>query len=281
LGLPQWKEKLGKDNKKTFAPRPMSIHEPINLSDGNQNSSLERLVLFRSCITRTMNGTCGENLNDPLFECCRRAGVELLVIDERGLCCGQPWSSKGFPEQSLAKLSQMVDRLFEISQEGKFPVVVDNSPCVFSMFEDSNEIPQTLKEKFSKLQILDPVDLAMQLAERLPISPLQSETRFFPVCSVVKSGRVGKFEQFAQKICEKPIFPLQNACCGMAGDRGLWLPELSENAVRKIVWSNENARQGFCSSRTCEISLSSDGVGFDSIFNALEIVSRSGSRVRT
>jgi D-lactate dehydrogenase len=281
LGLPQWKEKLGKVNNKAFAAQPMSVHEPVNLNWEKQNFSLERVVLFRSCVSRAMNGTCEENLNDPLFECCRRAGVELLVIDERGLCCGQPWSSKGFPEQSMAKLCRMVERLFEISQEGKIPVVVDNSPCVFAMFEDSREIPQILKEKFSKLQILDPVDLALQLAERLSISPLQSETRFFPVCSVVKSGRGGKFEQLARKICDKPIFPLQNACCGMAGDRGLWLPELSENAVRKIVWGGESARQGYCSSRTCEVSLSSDGVGFDSVFNALEIVSRPGSGVRT
>lgn len=281
VGLPQWKEKLGKRNSDGGSAGVISLQEAKCLSAEKTSFSWKSIVLFRSCISRTMNGACGENLNDPLFECCRRAGVELMVVDERGLCCGQPWSSKGFPEQSLRKLSELVERLFETSLEGKIPVVVDNSPCVFSMFEDSNEIPQSLKEKFSKLQILDPVDLALGLAERLPISPLQSETRFFPVCSVVKSGRLGSFEQLARKLCEKPVFPLQNSCCGMAGDRGLWLPELSENAVRKIVWSDENARQGFCSSRTCEVSLSSEGVGFDSVFNALEIVSRPGSRVRT
>lgn len=275
LGTPQWKAKLSKNGKVQNSFVSFEVPVPFKVFTREQALTARRLVLFRSCLSRTLNGPCDKNLSDPLLECCRRAGVELHVLDERGMCCGQPWSSKGFPSQSGAKLSALIDRLFEITDGGKIPVVLDNSPCALSMFEDSKEVSQSSQEKLSRLQILDPVDLALRLAEDLPISPLKSETRFFPVCSVVKSGGMGRFETLAKKICEKPVFPLQNACCGMAGDRGLWHPELSENAVGKIVWSDEGARQGYCSSKTCEVSLSLNGVAFDSIFSALELVSRS------
>ncbi|NBX18484.1 MAG: hypothetical protein EBR09_14095, partial [Proteobacteria bacterium] len=164
---------------------------------------------------------------------------------------------------------------FAASESGKFPVVIDNSPCALAVFEDSAGLSPAARGQLEKLKILDPTDFALHLAKRLPLKPLKDANRFFPVCSVVKSGRLGRFEELAKMICDKPVLPLQSACCGMAGDRGLWFPELTENAKERFHWSPaEMPAKGFCTSRTCEMALSEKKISFESIFAALEQASR-------
>lgn len=257
LGLPVWSRKM--------LSKPPESKAQVSVSKPNVD-----FVVMRSCVTRVLNDLS----EDPLLVCAQRAGVKIQCVSERGLCCGQPWSSKGLVEDSRLKLSEFIERCFELSQAGRVPIVVDNSPCAYALVEDSEQLSESAASKLSMLKILDPVDFADVLTERLPLSPVEEPLRFFPVCSVVKSGRLGKFEDLARKLSQKPILPLQASCCGMAGDRGLWLPELSTHAVERIPWSEGQARQGVCSSRTCEVALSGAGVDFNSIFAALELASR-------
>ncbi|MEN9810903.1 MAG: hypothetical protein RLZZ488_2470 [Pseudomonadota bacterium] len=236
-----------------------------------EKSAVEgEIVLLRSCVTRTMGGG-GE---DALLVCAQRAGVVLTVVSEAGICCGQPWSSKGFSEQAQNKLGEWIDRCFELTQQGALPLVVDNSPCAFAPFEEAHGLSEELRQKLNRLQIWDPVDLALHLARRLPLTPSIEAMRFFPVCSQTKSGRADRFEELARMLCKNPVFPLQSSCCGMAGDRGLWFPELSANATAKMQWAGEGETRGYCTSRTCEISLSQSGINFESVYVALETASR-------
>lgn len=266
VGLPIWSQQM-----------TSSQHKSLEREHSATESTLPQLkiLLMRSCINRTMSSS--DKTSDPLLVCAQRADVEVVEVCEAGLCCGQPWSSKGFQMESQEKLGQLIERCFELSNKGEWHVVIDNSPCAQAVFDDSSLLSEELRKKLAQLKIWDPVDLALQLVERLPLSPLKEPTRFFPVCSVVKSGRVGRFEILARTICEKPIFPLQSACCGMAGDRGLWFPELSANATERFFWSEKNSARGFCSSRTCEIALSANGAPFESIYVALEMASRGSS----
>ena len=157
---------------------------------------------------------------------------------------------------------------------GRIPIVIDNSPCASSVFEEIVHLSAELRTRYEVLNFWEPVDYAVFLADKLELNPLQEAIRFFPVCSVRKSGRATAFEKLARKLCTQPVFPNQEACCGMAGDRGLWYPELTENAAQRFHWDTAEVKRGFCSSRTCEVALSSSGVQFSSLFDALEMASR-------
>lgn len=261
IGLPVWSEH--------WIPRSTEVE---HTTPSIPSDSLIRLIVVQSCLTRQ-----SQTQRDALTLCAQRAGVEISRPTAQGLCCGQPWSSKGFQKESVVKLAEWITFCFEVSHEGRYPIVVDNSPCEQAMFEDAQLLPDELRKKLAMLQVWDPVDCALFLARRLTLDPLEEELKFFPVCSVSKSGRRSQFDELARMICKKPVLPLQESCCGMAGDRGMWFPELTKNATDSIVWGNGDARIGFCTSRTCEIALSSSQVAFSSIFEALEKSSRRSS----
>ncbi|MEH6470613.1 MAG: hypothetical protein V7752_05120, partial [Halopseudomonas sp.] len=56
-------------------------------------------------------------------------------------------------------------------------------------------------------------------------------------------------------------------CCGFAGDKGFSTPELNQSALRTLKDSlPENCKEGFSTSRTCEIGLSHhSGIEYKSI----------------
>ena len=278
FGLPVWKRGMGMQRSDSASAattddsggrRCEELNSVKNADSGVANK--EKFVVVRSCLTRSLQ----QSRTDPLEECALRAGVDLAGVNQQGLCCGQPWSSKGHQQEAGAKLEAFIEACFAASESGKFPVVIDNSPCALAVFEDSAGLSPAARGQLEKLKILDPTDFALHLAKRLPLKPLKDANRFFPVCSVVKSGRLGRFEELAKMICDKPVLPLQSACCGMAGDRGLWFPELTENAKERFHWSPaEMPAKGFCTSRTCEMALSEKKISFESIFAALEQASR-------
>jgi D-lactate dehydrogenase len=65
-------------------------------------------------------------------------------------------------------------------------------------------------------------------------------------------------------------------CCGFAGDKGFNTPELNEYALRRLMEEMPPAcRQGYSTSRTCEIGLS-DRAGF-AYRSILDLVDRCAS----
>jgi D-lactate dehydrogenase len=75
-----------------------------------------------------------------------------------------------------------------------------------------------------------------------------------------------KLRAIAEKCAKNVSMPMRPACCGQAGDRGFWIPELTRAATRKIEWtgamySESSEKKGsqkahYSTSRTCEIALS-------------------------
>ena len=62
--------------------------------------------------------------------------------------------------------------------------------------------------------------------------------------------------------------PAEVGCCGFAGDKGFFYPEINRWALRKLRPSLEKAgvKSGYSNSRTCEIGLTSNsGVSYKSI----------------
>ena len=58
-------------------------------------------------------------------------------------------------------------------------------------------------------------------------------------------------------LCAKhAIIPADISCCGWAGDRGFFYPELTNSALAPLKTNNGSALEGYSNSRTCEIGLS-------------------------
>lgn len=61
----------------------------------------------------------------------------------------------------------------------------------------------------------------------------------------------------AEACADEVIVPDDIQCCGFAGDKGFTTPEINESALRHLSAAlPESCREGFSSSRTCEIGLS-------------------------
>lgn len=66
-------------------------------------------------------------------------------------CCGMMFNSRGFKEAASVKCSEMEQALLEASEGGKYPVVVDTSPCLM-------QIKQSLSEPALRFSLYEPVE---------------------------------------------------------------------------------------------------------------------------
>jgi len=75
-----------------------------------------------------------------------------------------------------------------------------------------------------------------------------------------------KMLKVASLCAEKVIVPEGITCCGWAGDRGFFYPELNHSALAPLKHCIGNAKEGYSNSRTCEIGLSvNSGISYKSL----------------
>lgn len=240
--------------------------------DSTQNIKSEhKVVYFPSCINRAM-GVSKEHrnekqLSEKMLELLNKGGFEVVYPENmNALCCGMAFSSKGYAEAGTKKSNELEAALLKASENGKYPVLCDMSPCLFTMKENMN----------SGLTLYEPVEFILEyLLPNLEITPLQETITVFPVCSMKKMGLENKLVELAEKCAAKVIVPETN-CCGFAGDRGFSFPELNEHGLRELKMQlPDEVKRGYSTSRTCEIGLSMhSGVSHQSIVYLVDRVSR-------
>ena len=182
------------------------------------------------------------------------------------------FASKGFIKQGNSKANELIRSLQKISLDGKYPVLFDMSPCLYRMKE---YIESTgLK---SQISIFDPVEFTLQfLMDRLEFHKVPGTVALHATCSMIKLGLEEKIKVLAEACAEKVIVPENIGCCGFAGDRGFTFPELNQSALRNLKSSLPlDCKEGYSTSRTCEIGLSNQsGIHYKSI---MYLVDRSTS----
>lgn len=212
----------------------------------------KKVVYFPSCINRAM-GVSKEHrqekqLSDKMIELLHKGGFEVIYPENmNSLCCGMAFSSKGYTEVGMNKSDELEAALQKASENGKYPVLCDMSPCLFTMKENMG----------SALKLYEPVEFILEhLLENLEITPLQEPITVFAVCSMKKMGLEGQLIKLAQK-CAVNVVVTESNCCGFAGDRGFSFPELNQHGLRNLkIQLPEDIRYGYSTSRTCEIGLS-------------------------
>ena len=71
------------------------------------------------------------------------------------------------------------------------------------------------------------------------------------------------------------VSPAQVTCCGWAGDRGFFYPELNASGLHYLKPNLHGATEGYSNSRTCEIGLTmNSGISYKSIVYLVEKATR-------
>lgn len=229
-----------------------------------------RVVYFPSCATRMFGAPRTEYdllpTTEAMLALLRRAGFSPVMPEHlNGQCCGQPFLSKGFPEEAARVGGKLDTELTALSGAGRFPVVTDASTCAKHM-RGGDGTPVADSAEFLLAEVL----------------PRLSVTRPVPVvavhhnCSAQRLKEQPIIEALARAMAEKVVVLSSLTCCGYAGDKGLFVPELNAHATRFV--KNDipaGARIGISTVSTCASGLTEHaGIPFVSLASLLEAVSR-------
>ena len=266
MGLPLWTTAMPKKHRQpkksdlTQFIIEKSIPHPSDVS--HQTSDL-KVVYFPSCINQTMgqskSGGKIHDLVDEVIQLMAKAGYEVIFPEgmER-MCCGQIWESKGMLDIADRKSAELEAALWKASEEGKYPVLCAQSPCLHRM-----------RKVMHKMKLYEPAEFIMKyLVDRLDFHPTDKHIALHLTCSTRQMG-VDKDMIALAKLCSTHVFlPEGVGCCGFAGDRGFTFPELNRYGLRKLRPQIEanHIEVGYSNSRTCEIGLETNaGIPYMSI----------------
>lgn len=221
------------------------------------------VVYFPSCITRSMGGPAygyddRQDVPSKMVSLLKKANYTVIIPEGKDrLCCGMAFSSKGFKKQAQKKENELNEALLKASRNGQLPIVCDMSPCLLHMRETLD----------SRLKLYDQVEFIHDfLLERLRFNKLPLSIAVHVTCSSTKMQLEEKMLKVASLCAEKVIIPEGITCCGWAGDRGFFYPELNHSALAPLKQRIGDAKEGYSNSRTCEIGLSvNSGITYKSL----------------
>ena len=232
----------------------------------------DKVVYFPSCAVRTMgydkDGGPGQKpLMDATVELLERAGYEVIFPDGmKGLCCGKAYETKGLVEEADRKSDELGRALLQASDNGRWPVLCDTSPCLARMKKHLDE----------RLHLYEPVEFARTfLADRLEFARLPRTVAVHPTCSTRTMGLAETLVEVAAMCAEKVVLPEGVNCCGFAGDKGFTHPEVNASALAELPAQVAACAEGYSTSRTCESGLTlHSGKPYFNILYLLEESSR-------
>ena len=246
-----------------------ALPRAVNFRPGKRPAATgaERVVYFPSCAARNMGAQRGDD-TDPLPVAAerlfRKAGFDVIYPKALAeLCCGQPFESKGLLAAADMKSAELELALLEASDNGRWPIVFDTSPCAYRMQRYCH----------GRLAIQDSIEfLHDTVLPRVAIVPRPDPVVVHPVCSVRKMGTVDKLAAIAGRCSPEVIAVDDVLCCGFAGEKGFNRPELNEFALRRLKDAiPAGCTHGYSSSRTCEIGLSEQaGFPYRSIIHLVD-----------
>jgi len=219
---------------------------------------------------------------EAVVEVSARAGAPVWVPPEvAGSCCGLPFGSKGYGAAHRHKANEMVERLWEWSDEGRLPVVIDAASCTQAIAEPGEGVlTEENAERLDKLEILDSVAWAHdRLLPELEVHARVGSATVHPTCATRHMGLAPRLRRLAAALADDVHVAPSATCCGFAGDRGFSHPELTASATRPQA--EELAGRDFdahlSNNRTCEIGMArSTGAPYESVVILLERLTRNG-----
>jgi D-lactate dehydrogenase len=243
------------------------------------------ILYFPACITRMMgndielkNSCC-----DIFLNLSSKAGISVLFPREiKGLCCGQAFSSKGFRKAYIITIERTISRLYQLTGKGSIPVVMDITSCTNTILDCREDLSEPVKKLFDELIFLDVIDYMHDwLLPRLKILKKKERIALHPVCALSKNeNQYIKFKNIAANCAREYFIPPSAGCCGTAGDRGFYYPQLVKSATMREAQEVKGGEfEGYYSTaKTCEMSMSeATGKNYRSILYLLNDVTEQKS----
>lgn len=229
------------------------------------------IVYFPSCATR-MFGAPETNLDllpapDAMLRLLERAGFDVVMPEHlNGQCCGQPFQSKGFLEQAASVGGALRRELSALSDAGRLSVVTDASTCAKHLREFPGDAPVLDSSQFLASHILP----RLAITQKLPVVAVHHN------CSAQRLAEQPLTETIASACADRLAVLSSVTCCGYAGDKGLFVPELNAHASRYAKQDiPADCMLGVSTVSTCASGLSEHaGVPFVSLASLLEWASR-------
>lgn len=222
-----------------------------------------KVVYFPSCINQRMGlarrDPAKKCLIDETVELLHKAGYEVIFPENMSkLCCGMTWESKGMPDVADAKTAELEAALRKASEDGKYPILCDASPCLYRM-----------RDHIKGLKLYEPVEFIDEyVLDKVDITKVDACVAVHATCSTRKMDLVDRLLKVAKACAREVVLPEDVGCCAFAGDKGFTNPELNDWALRKLRARIEQAGAtvGYSNNRTCEIGLTSHaGIPYMSI----------------
>jgi len=254
MGVPLWTPSM-----------PRKFHQPKPGSERAAKVVKEELkvVYFPSCINQTMGVAKGapvkNSVVDEMCQLLNKAGYSVIFPKEMDkMCCGQIWESKGMLDIADRKTAELEAALWEASEQGRYPVLCDQSPCLHRM-----------RKMITRMKLYEPVEFIMTfLRDKLEFHPTDRSISVHVTCSTREMGLGDQLVELARLCSNRVLVPEGVGCCGFAGDKGFSNPEVNKYALRKLRAQIEANKvvYGYSNSRTCEIGLQTNsGIPYMSI----------------
>ena len=217
-------------------------------------------VYLSACIQRMMGEDAANgSVQQKLLEVSERAGIDVYLPKSlEGHCCGQAFSSKGYLPAAVLKQEQLINHLWELTQEGKLPVICDFTSCTYTLLGAGAHVSPMQAGYLSRLKIMDSIKFLEEII--VPrLEPIQKKNTvvLHPGCATTKLQLEGSMKLVAKRYAHEVVVPYAAGCCGMAGDRGFLFPELTHAATATELEEVQavEATGYYASAKTCEMAL--------------------------
>ncbi|WP_335904282.1 FAD-binding and (Fe-S)-binding domain-containing protein [Shewanella algae] len=230
----------------------------------------ETVVYFAACGGRTFGPTPldpdDRTLPEVVVTLLERAGYNVITpAKTRNLCCGQMWESKGDFKNADMKRDELIDTLSAMTEGGKLPVVVDALSCTYRALSGNPKVELLDLVEFLHDKVLPKLTLTKRVNVALHLG-----------CSARKMKLEPKMQAIADACSDKVLRPAGVDCCGYAGEKGLYKPEINASALRNIKkLIPTDFKEGYYANRMCEVGLSHhSGISYRHLAYLLEECSR-------
>lgn len=220
------------------------------------------IVYFPSCISRTLGTYKGreKNIMETFLSICEKTNIPVNILSQSfGNCCSQIYGSKGFADAQKFTAQKIFDELWKSSNQGSRKIVIDVSSCAYTLHHLKSFLRPDQQKNFDNLIILDSVDFLHDIIlPKVKNFTKKGNIVLHPVCSLSKMKTAEKLTAIANKFAEIITIPLNAGCCGMAGDRGFLIPELTLSATASEATEVKSGQYDgyYSSTKTCEMAMS-------------------------
>ena len=196
-----------------------------------------------SYLPSCMNEIFGDPAIPEILSIAGRNGIGVSVPSNLNqFCCGTPFSSKGLTRAYRKQVAHNAERVRSVQGT---QLIIDGSSC-----------HQTLSGQ-SEHSVLEFSEFIVAELLGVPVRNKHARIILHPTCSGVATGSNMAMETLARHIATEVVIPVDWKCCGFAGDRGLLVPELTQNATTLEAREVENIDGLWVSNnQPCQVGMS-------------------------